>query len=61
MEARILHPADAFPAGVVEATRNFYQHVKAHQQAEGFLLPRVVDDRVINHRRTVGGQGGMGI
>jgi len=60
-EARLLHPADAVGAGVVEATGRFDQHVEAHQQAEGVFLPGIVDDRVVNDHRAACGQGGIGL
>ena len=37
------------------------QHVQAHQQAEGVLPSRVVDDRVVDDQPPPGRQGGVGL
>lgn len=36
-ESGLLHPSNAFSAGIIEATGRFDQHIQAHQQAKRIL------------------------
>ncbi len=53
-EARLAHPTHAVRGGVVEAAVGLDQHVQAHQQPEGVLPARVVDQRLGDDQRAPG-------
>ena len=50
-EPSLLHPGLTLLAGVVEASRRFDEHVKAHEKPEDVLATIVVDDGVVNDER----------